>query len=306
MDDWLHPLLRFAHYALLLGLFGLLGFRELGLGRLAAAGNVPELRGIVFAGAILAPVISSALILVAIAEMMGQQVAALKWATIEVMVASTSLGWAFAARLALLIAAIGALALPLKTWSRAASAILLGLAVATLPWSGHAAANEGGLGLLHRLNDALHLLASGLWLGAIGWFAYLVLAAHRQPDRPVTATLLETMHRFAPLGATLVGIVAVTGILNAHLVFGLEMSIAVLGTPYGVLLAIKIALVGAMLLFAARNARLGRRAARESLDGRLTAASLLPQLRSSLLTELSLAALVIGCVALLGLMSPMA
>lgn len=306
MDDWLHPLLRFAHYALLLGLFGLLAFRELGLGRLAATGSLPELRGIVFAGAIVAPVISAALILVAIAEMMGQQVSALEWATIQVMVASTSLGWAFAVRLALLIAAIGALAMPPKPWSRAAAAILLGLAIATLPWSGHAAANEGGLGLLHRLNDALHLLASGLWLGAIGWFAYLVLAAHRRPDRPATATLMETMHHFAPLGATLVGIVAITGVLNAHFVFGLESTIVILGAPYGVLLVIKIALVGGMLLFAARNARLGRRAGRQSLDGQLAAAPLLPQLRRSLLAELSLAALVIGCVAILGLMSPMA
>ena len=305
MDDWLHPLLRFAHYALLLGLFGLTAFRALGLRRLAATGSLPELRGLVVAGAILAPVISAALILVAIAEMMGQQVAALEWATIEVMLASTSFGWAFAVRFALLVAAIAALALPPEPRSRAAAAILLGLAVATLPWSGHAAASEGGLGLLHRLNDALHLLASALWIGAIGWFAYLVWAAHRRPDHPASAALLETMHRFAPLGATLVGIVATTGIVNAHLVFGLESSFAVLATPYGVLLAIKLALVGAMLLFAARNARLGRRAARESADGRLAAAPLLPRLRRSLLAELSLAALVIGCVAILGLMSPM-
>lgn len=304
MDDWLHPLLRFAHYTLLLSLFGLAAFRELGLRRLAAIGSLAELRGIVFAGAIFAPVISAALILVAIAEMMGQKVGALEWATIEVMVASTSLGWAFAARFALLIAAIGALALPPRPWNRLAAALLLGLAVATLPWSGHAAAGEGGLGLLHRLNDALHLLASGLWIGAIGWFAYLVFAVHRRPDRPTSVSLLKTMHRFAPLGATLVGIVAITGILNAHLVFGLGKSIEVLGTTYGVLLAVKLALVGAMLVFAARNASLGRRAARESFDARLAAALLLPKLRRSLLAELSLAAFVIGCVAILGLMSP--
>lgn len=305
MDDWLHPLLRFAHYFLLLGLFGLSAFRELGLRRLAAIENLAELRRIVLAGAVLTPVVCAALILVAIAEMMGQPVGALDWSTVETMVASTSFGWAFAARFALLCVAIGVLALPPKPWSRAAAAILLGLAVATLPWSGHAAASGGGSGLLHRLNDALHLLASGLWIGAIGWFAYLVRAAHRRPDRPASVSLLETMHRFAPFGATLVGIIALTGILNAHLVFGLESSIAVLWTPYGLLLAIKIALVGAMLLFAARNALLGRRAAREGYDRRLNAGPVLPELRRSLLAELSLAAVVIGCVAILGLMSPM-
>ncbi len=60
-----------------------------------------------------------------------------------------------------------------------------------------------------------------------------------------------------------------------------------------------------MLVFAARNARASRRAARESIDAPLVAEPLLPRLRRSLMAELSLAALVIGCVAILGLMSPM-
>ncbi|WP_228244119.1 CopD family protein [Porphyrobacter sp. GA68] len=304
MEAWLHPLLRFAHYALLLGLFGVTAIRAFGLGRLAA-GALPDMRLPVVSGCILAAVVSLALMVVSIAAMMGQPVASLDWPMFEVMVASTSMGWAFLIRLAALLAALGVLAFPLRRWNLAGAAVLLGVALATLAWSGHAAASEGRLGTLHRLSDALHLLASGVWIGAIGWFAHLVVAAHRRPNRMASAPLLATMHRFRFLGAALVGVVASTGILNAHLIFGLGNSGAVLGTAYGVLLAGKIAVVGAMLLLAGRNALLSRRAARESADVPTAAGSLLPALRRSLAAELSLAALVIGCVAVLGLMSPM-
>jgi putative copper resistance protein D len=305
MDDWLHPLLRFAHYALLLGLFGLTAFRVVGLRQLAVAGDLPDSRSGLLAGSILAPLVSATLMAVSIAAMMGQPVWALDWAMFKVMVASTSIGWAFVVRMALLLAAIAVLAWPPLRWNLAVAAVLLGLAVATLPWSGHAAASEGELGLLHRLNDALHLLAAGLWIGAITWFTWLIVAAHRRSDSAASAPLLAAMHRFAPLGATLVGIVAVTGLVNAHLIFGLGNSGAVLGTTYGTLLAIKIVTVAAMLLFAARNALFGRRAARERFDAQQAAGPLLPGLRRSLAAELGLAGLVVGLVAVLGLMSPM-
>ena len=45
--------------------------------------------------------------------------------------------------------------------ARAAS----GLALLPLALSGHAAMEEGRTGLLHALNDMLHCLAAGFWLG---------------------------------------------------------------------------------------------------------------------------------------------
>jgi copper resistance protein D len=104
---------------------------------------------------IAAPLVSAALMLVGIAAMMGQPVTALEWPTIEVMVISTSIGWAFLQRLGLLLAA----ALLLR-FSPIAAALLFALVLVTLPWSGHAAASEGLLGLAHCLNDALHMLVT--------------------------------------------------------------------------------------------------------------------------------------------------
>jgi putative copper resistance protein D len=99
-------------------------------------------------------------------------------------------------------------------------------------------------------------------------------------------------------------VVGITGIINAQLIFGLHNSAALLKTNYGWLLVAKIALVGFMLLFAARNALLGRRlpAAPHSVD----ISSTLAKLRTGLAAEVTLALAVLGLVAFIGMMSPLA
>lgn len=87
----------------------------------------------------------------------------------------------------------------------------------------------------------------------------LTIAAHRNPARANAALLLKHVHRFAPVGIALVGLVAVTGLVNAELIFGIAAAPMVLLTGYGGLLAAKLGLVGVMLLCAARNSRIGRR-----------------------------------------------
>ena len=300
MADWLHPGLRFLHYALVLGLFGLTAFRVLGLRKSAVATDAG--RGLaVIACALLAPLASATLMLVSIAAMMGQSLSTLDWVSVEAMVLSTDMGWAFIARFAMLSLA-AALLVTRAQRALPTAALFYGLALLTLAWSGHAAATEGTLGLLHRLNDGLHLLAAGLWIGAIGWFLHLVIAAHRNPDEIAPEPVLDAMHRFAPLGIALVTAVTATGLFNSHLIFGLGNSVQVLNTEYGFLLAAKTSLVVLMFLFAARNALIGRQSARTDINP--TAANL-AALRASLAGELLLAAGVLAIVAFVGLASPM-
>jgi len=306
MDDWPQILLRFLHYAALLGLFGLTAYRLIGLRWLSSENQYPWFNGALLGLAIFAPLVSSALMLLSIAAMMGQPVWLTDWATVELMVTTTSIGWAFAARIALLSAAL--IALLLRHRSRLAlivAAVCYGFVIATLAWSGHAAALEGSAGLFHRINDALHLLAAGLWLGAIGWFVHLTIRAHRYIDAAQSQSLLSTMHRFAPLGIALVSVVVVTGLINAQMIFGLPNSGTVLMTGYGQLLAIKVALVALMLLCGGRNALIGRR--RATANARLDAdpTTSLAALRASLTIEITLASAVIGLVAIAGMMSPM-
>jgi putative copper resistance protein D len=255
---------------------------------------------------ICAPLLSIALMLVSIAAMMGAPIASLDWPMIEAMIIGTEMGMAFLIRLALLI--IGLCALLASRAGRPTSliaALCFAGALLTLSWSGHAAATEGGLGLFHRLNNGVHLLATSLWLGAICWFLMLTVKAHRQRELIPALRLLRVMHAFAPLGVGLVAAAALTGVINAQLIFGLENSVAVLSTPYGILLIVKVTLVGMMLAFGAHNASIGRR---EVLDQRRESAeplNALSRLRRSLAGELLLAGGVIGLVAVLGMMSPM-
>lgn len=305
MDDWLEPGLRFLHYSVLLGLFGWAAFPSIGLRRISALPRFGLSSAAALGAAIAAPLLSILLMLASIAAMMGQGLAELDWPMVKTMVLDTDIGWAFLGRtMLLMLAFIAVLSRRRSVAALQLAALCYAAALMTLGWSGHAAATEAGLGLFHRLNNGVHVLAAGLWLGAIGWFLHLTIRAHRRPDRSADEQSLAAMHRFAPLGVGLVAVVAITGIVNAHLIFGIENSAEVAGTGYGVLLAVKIAMVGGMLAFGAHNAKLGRSyASRERIEACDPAAPL-AALRRSLIAECGLAVGVIGLVAVLGMLSP--
>ncbi len=305
MGGLAEPGLRFAHYGALLCLFGWTAFRSLKLRHLEWVSQ-DEGRAALTLVAVSAPLSSIALMLVSIAAMMGAPIASLDWPMIEAMIIGTEMGMAFLIRLALLIAGLCAiLASRAGREATLIAAMCFAGALLTLGWSGHAAATEAGLGLFHRLNNGVHLLATSLWLSAICWFLMLTVKAHRQPDLIPALPLLRVMHGFAPLGVGLVAAAALTGVINAQLIFGLENSVAVLTTPYGFLLIAKVVLVGAMLAFGAQNARIGRQAALDGESERMEPSITLSRLRRSLAGELMLAFVVIGLVAVLGMMSPM-
>jgi copper resistance protein D len=290
--------LRFLHYAVLLGLFGWTAYRAIGL-------RAPVWAGLAFHRAALivltlvAVLLSSVLQLTSIAAMMGMPVGDLNTEVVRAMLLGTGMGWAFLIRFACLLAALAALG----TSRQGIASLCFAVALMTLGWSGHAAASEGMFGLVHRLNNGVHLIAAGLWLGAIGWFLYLVRAAHRRDDVPPQA-LLAVMHGFAPLGVALVGIVALTGIINAQLIFGLQNGSSVLSTHYGLLLAAKVALVLVMMGFGAHNAHIGRGYARGRAEVARESATL-NSLRASLAGELAFGVAVVALVAVFGMMSPM-
>ena len=250
--------------------------------------------------------VSVAVMIFGVAAMMGQPVWQLELATIEAVITGTSIGWAFVVRLVLLFMAAATLMMNSRPiYANAVAASLFGFALATLPWSGHAAGSEEVWGVVHKLGDTIHLLAAGLWLGAISWFLYLIVEVDRRPGEIIPDGVLADMHRFAPLGVILVGIVGVTGLANAQFIFGVENSLAVLKTGYGALLIGKVMLVGLMLIFAARNAHFARRHSKVVSPQTGDTAHIVSQLRISLATEIALATAVIGLTAWIGTMSPM-
>src|ERR1700691_5118187 len=99
---------------------------------------------------------------------------------IEGVLFDTAFGHLWQARLVLCAVLAAALALRAgEHW--AARTVLAALALASLGLTGHAAMQTGGLGAVHRGNDALHLLCGGAWIGGLPAFA-LCLHKFARPE----------------------------------------------------------------------------------------------------------------------------
>jgi len=91
---------------------------------------------------------------------------ALDLPTIRDVVFDTSVGEAWQVQAVMAVILLGTLAVP--TGIRpAAMAAASGLLLAALALTGHAVMQDGWLGAAHRLNDAVHVLSAGAWLGAL-------------------------------------------------------------------------------------------------------------------------------------------
>jgi putative copper export protein/mono/diheme cytochrome c family protein len=123
--------------------------------------------------------------------------------------------------------------------------VIAAISLALIAWQGHAGADLGWDAAIHLTADATHLVAAGLWLGALLPFALLLRAPATDSDHGTAA------RRFSTLGLACVAVLLVSGTINAWYLVG---SIpALIGTPYGQLLLAKLALVAAMLSLAAIN-----------------------------------------------------
>lgn len=288
-----------------MGLFGVSAFELVGLRKAAVGGSLGRSAAL-FGSAFAALLVSAALMLSNMAEMMGLPVRALDGPTIKLLATETTIGFSALLRIVLLALAIGALAIlrGRKGGLRLAAAFYA-LALVTLPWSGHAAVTEGLPGVAHRVVDALHLLATSLWMGAIGTFLYLTIHAHRNRESRDPASLIAAMRAFAPLGLALVTTATLTGLVNVEMIFELRNASQVIEGSYGQLLVVKIGLVFGMAAFGAFNAWSSRQAdlAGVGIQSRFTQ---LKALRSSLAFELGLGLAAVGLVAVLGRMMPVA
>ncbi|MDB5505239.1 MAG: copper resistance protein CopD [Tardiphaga sp.] len=126
---------------------------------------------------------------------------------------------------------------PAGRWPFLISALLL----ATLALGGHARIDSGLRGVLHGLNDLVHLLSGGAWLGAL---LMLPFCLARLRDPVLGADARAALRRFSYAGHFAVGLVIATGIVNAVLI--LPRGPIELGSTYQLLLAVKIGLVATM------------------------------------------------------------
>ncbi|MDE2464648.1 MAG: copper homeostasis membrane protein CopD [Alphaproteobacteria bacterium] len=164
--------------------------------------------------------------------------AALDPATIWLLLSATNVGQAWALHLAF-IAALG-----VALWRRAGITTAAALALVSAALVGHAASEDGWPGLLHRSNDALHLLSGGYWLGAL---PSVLAGLRRLPDREELGRLM----RFSRWGHLAVAGVILTGVINTLLI--LDDVPWMPTSPYSLMLGLKIGLVAIMVGLAVRN-----------------------------------------------------
>lgn len=240
-----------------------------------------------------------------VAAMGGTGVFAIDPETFTYVLTSTAVGWAFLARMSVLLLILLVLAVPsIERLTKLKFVILFSaVAVGSLAWSGHAAASEGVAGAVRLAGDIAHVLAASAWVGALVILFRQVLLAG-PGDAANTRLAWEMLSGFAVPGSVIVGIVLFTGLLNAAFLFGPADVLLMPSSPYGQLLLIKLVLFGVMLCLAALNRfTLTPALARRADSGELVQS--IRALRLSTGMELTLAIAILALVGWLGTLEPL-
>lgn len=179
-----------------------------------------------------------------------------------------------------------------------------GVVVASFAWTGHGSIGTGSAGLLHRGTDILHLLAAGIWVGALLALSLMVVHSLQTLTPADTRLIAHGLERFSAIAPAAVSILTLTGLVNSRYLVGLEHWRALFNTPYGLALIVKLMLFVLMLVVAAIHRFWLAPQLQATLSKSASAAGVLRQLRGSLITETALAVMVLAAVAMLGRLEP--
>jgi putative copper resistance protein D len=291
---------RFLHYAALALAFG--AFAYVGFGERSPAVNrrLNQLR----LGSSLILLLGMLAVLTATVAGLGGGWASLSdptlWAAV---VRDTDFGRIWSARvvMAMLLIAVALVMWRRPRGLRRLGLLLAGALVASVALTGHAQAEAGAAGMVHRLADAAHLVAAAVWLGALPPLLFLL-------QRDALGSL-ESLRRaagrlraFHAVGLGSVVTLVLTGLVNSWFLVGSFEQLVT--TSYGGVLLAKLALFAVMVGLAADNRlrlapALSREVARSS-----ESREVLARLRSHIRGELVLGMLVLLAVAALGAMAP--
>lgn len=235
---------RFLHFWALLTLFGVYLSQDLllrlSLGRVVTQVLARGMRGL----AALALLSAIAWLMLTAASMAGAWGDGLDPDTLLLVLGHTAFGkvWTWhlglsAALLILVSVPVGRAPLP-----RLLISILL---LATLAPVGHVAMFEGAYGQLIILNQFVHLLAVGAWLGGL----YLLLTLMRES---VGIDLRTALLRFGTYGCVMVAVIIATGLINVRVMSGTPWPTPAF-SGFGLILAIKLSMVLCMLALALFN-----------------------------------------------------
>ena len=304
MSDPINVVLRLALYLdlmLLFGLaiFGLYSFR----GKERVSGTLLHFGSLLPGTAVIGMLLSIAAFVVMTKNMSG----ASDWAELrphmEMMLYETEVGYSWVTRMISLAVVIfaGSQNRRWPTGSLWVATIAGSIALATIPWTGHGAMDEGALRFWHFAADILHLLAAGGWIGALAAFG-LMLSIRRANSEQLVRVLSRALRGFETAGALIVGTIIVTGVANYLFIVGPSV-IEVVNSTYGVLLLVKILLfVGMIGLATLKRFDLSPSLERSVGAGDFSLAA--TALRKSVVIESTCAVVIVCLVAWLGTLSP--
>jgi copper resistance protein D len=275
-------LCRFVHFIVVLLMFGACVFRPWLLGAKPQPVLDRQLlrmtRGLAWT-ALASGVIWLLLITVSMA---GSWAAALEPSTVQLVLGKTFFGQVWTWHLML----NGLLAIALMTAWKAPRLPLITLLLMTLAPVGHGAMLDGLSGQLLILNQVVHLMCVGAWLGGL----LLLVMILRQSNRDELAPVLR---RFSGVGYGLVAGLLVTGLINVRVLTG-QLWPTPLFSGFALILLIKVMLVLGMLALALLN--------RLRLD---RCEQQLGSLKVSVMVEWLLGVCAVAAVSLLGTLPPM-
>lgn len=275
-------LCRFLHFIVVLLMFGAWVFRPWLLGAHVQPTLDRQLLRITRGLAGLGLVTGVVWLLLITASMAGSWDAALQPATVQLVLGKTFFGqvWAWHLLLNLLLVIV-----LIKPWP-SLRVPLLALLLATLAPVGHGAMLDGLSGQLLILNQVVHLLCVGAWLGGL---LVLVLILRRAQDH----RLEPILRRFSGVGYGLVVGLLVTGLINVRVLTG-QLWPTPIFQGFALILLIKVGLVLGMLGLALLN-RLRIKRCEQRLGS----------LRTSVMMEWLLGIAAVAAVSLLGTLPPM-
>jgi len=172
------------------------------------------------------------------------------------------------------------------------------LLLVSLGWVGHAVEGQGVVGLVHQINQMVHLLAAGLWLGGLVPLTWLLGQARSTSGATWISLAPAVLTRFSHVGYAAVALLAATGVINTLLLVGSVEALA--GTPYGRLLSLKILLFSVMVVLALTN----RFRLLPRLRCELQPSASIAALARSVLFEQALGFVVLAVVSVLGTWPP--
>jgi putative copper resistance protein D len=248
---------RFVHFVAAMAAFGIGAFRIYALagapGPLADGARVALRRVLaraLTASAVAALLTGLAMIPPVAAQMAGSAAAGFNPGTWHAVLADTAFGRAWCWHLGFAAALVALCAMPPRPWRDGAATLAALLLLASLGWVGHAATDNGG-GFARVINQMTHLTAAGLWLGGLVPLGILLSRTAPPEAAGYIALARGALPHFSQAGYAAVALVALTGAVNAVLLVGSVA--AFVGTPYGRLLALKIALFLVMVTLALIN-----------------------------------------------------